>query len=294
MDKYLGLPNVVGRHKKEAFQNLKDKIHYRIGGWNTRLLSQGGKEVLIKSMIQAIPTNAMSCFLLPKSFCEELENIVAKFWWQKGHGRKGIYWCQWKYMYRSKEEGGLSFRSMAKFNVSLLAKQGWRLLTNPKSLVARVLKAKYFPNRDFLNSRLGNNSSYTWKSIWASKGILEKGICWKVGRGTKISVFNDVWILGVKNLILASLVNEPSDYRVAKLIDANNRNWKKELIDATFREEIAEKIYRIPLAREAHDDVLVWSVELSGEFTVRSAYKLLQNSEEDPRACALQPDYKKF
>lgn len=80
-------------------------------------------------------------------------------------------------MCRSKEEGGLGFRNMSHFNISLLAKQGWRIITNQNSLVTRVLKAKYFPNDHFLNSSLKNLSSYTWKSIWAAKAVLAKGLC---------------------------------------------------------------------------------------------------------------------
>ncbi|KAA3488894.1 reverse transcriptase [Gossypium australe] len=56
MEKYLGLPNVIGRRKKESFQNLKGKLQLRIKGWSNRFLSQGGKEVFIKSVLQAIPT----------------------------------------------------------------------------------------------------------------------------------------------------------------------------------------------------------------------------------------------
>ncbi|KAA3485113.1 reverse transcriptase [Gossypium australe] len=44
-----------------------------------RLLSQGEKEIFIKSVLQAIPNYAMTCFLLPKSLYGELENIFAKF-----------------------------------------------------------------------------------------------------------------------------------------------------------------------------------------------------------------------
>ncbi|KAA3471107.1 reverse transcriptase [Gossypium australe] len=46
-EKYLGLPNVV------------DKISLRIESWSNRLLSQGGKEVFIKSVLQALPTYAI-------------------------------------------------------------------------------------------------------------------------------------------------------------------------------------------------------------------------------------------
>ncbi|KAA3462518.1 reverse transcriptase [Gossypium australe] len=92
MEKYLGLPNVIGRRRNESFQNLKEKLQLRIKGWSNKFLSQGGKEVFIKSVLQAIPTYAMSCFLLPSSFCEELERIIVNFWWQKAYGKKGIHW----------------------------------------------------------------------------------------------------------------------------------------------------------------------------------------------------------
>ncbi|KAH1121340.1 hypothetical protein J1N35_004500 [Gossypium stocksii] len=81
LEKYLGLLNVVGKRKKESFQNIKDRIQQRINNWSIRFLSQGGKEIFIKSMLQAIPTYAITCFLLPKSLCGDIENIFARFWW---------------------------------------------------------------------------------------------------------------------------------------------------------------------------------------------------------------------
>ncbi|KAH1108221.1 hypothetical protein J1N35_011989 [Gossypium stocksii] len=107
----------------------------------------------------------MGCFLLPKSVCEDMKRIIAKFWWQKSFGKRGIHWCSWNSLCELKEFGGLGFRNFAKFNLALLAKQGWRLLENPNSPLAQTLKAKYYPNSDFLNSELGNLLSYTWKSI---------------------------------------------------------------------------------------------------------------------------------
>lgn len=43
-----------------------------------------------------------------------------------------------------------------------------------------------------------------------------------------------------------------------------------------FLENIPQKILQIPLAEEEHGDFQVWRGEHSGQFTVRSAYKLLQ------------------
>ncbi|KAA3454975.1 reverse transcriptase [Gossypium australe] len=293
LEKYLGLPNIVGKRKKESFQNIKDKVTQRLGQWSTRFLSKGGKEIFIKSVLQAIPNYAINCFLLPKSFCEELEAIFAKFWWQHGKKKKGIHWCQWKVMCRSKEEGGMGFRDMSQFNISLLAKQGCRIISNEESLVAHVLKAKYFSNTHFLNASLGNNCSYTWKSIWAASDVLKKGLLWRVGTGNSVSINQDAWIPDATNFRLSAVVNSMQDLNVNALIDTG-RKWKKELIKNTFPEEDSARILRISLAENPHEDFLVWGGEASGEYSARSAYKLLQIAEENPRAYAVQTVYRKF
>ncbi|KAA3472510.1 reverse transcriptase [Gossypium australe] len=96
LNKYLGLPSMVGRKRKLAFQALKDR----------------SKEVFIKTILQAIPTYSMTCFLLPKSLCLEMENIMNSFWWNKTNGKRGMHWCDWKTLSSNKEEGGLGFRDL--------------------------------------------------------------------------------------------------------------------------------------------------------------------------------------
>ena len=65
-DKYLGLPVYMGRSKGKMFSYLKDRVWKDIEGWKEKLLSQAGKDVLIKAIAQAIPSYAMSCFDLTK------------------------------------------------------------------------------------------------------------------------------------------------------------------------------------------------------------------------------------
>ena len=49
-EKYLGLPSLVGRSKRNTFNDLKDKLGNKLSGWKEKLLSSAGKEILIKSV----------------------------------------------------------------------------------------------------------------------------------------------------------------------------------------------------------------------------------------------------
>ncbi|XP_074337026.1 putative mitochondrial protein AtMg00310 [Apium graveolens] len=100
----------------------------------------------------------MSVFLLPLEITRELERDITKFWWNpKSDERKGIHWMSYDRLSRHKSTGGMGFHDFRDFNMAMLGKQGWRLVTNPNSLVGRVFKARYYPQGNFLDSGLGNN-----------------------------------------------------------------------------------------------------------------------------------------
>ena len=75
-EKYLGLLSFIGREKKACFTNVKEQIWEKMQGWKEKLLSQASKEVMIKVVIQSIPTYSMSVFELPVSLCNEIETMI--------------------------------------------------------------------------------------------------------------------------------------------------------------------------------------------------------------------------
>ena len=88
-EKYLGLLTLIGKNKKASFRYIKERVWAKLQGWKEQLLFQAGREVLLKAIIQAIPTYAMSCFKLPVTLCNEIESLIKKFWWgQRGEQRK--------------------------------------------------------------------------------------------------------------------------------------------------------------------------------------------------------------
>ena len=75
-EKYLGMPAFVGRAKKQSFIYIKERVWKKLQGWKEKILSQAGREVLIKSVIEAIPTYSMSCFKLPKGLIKDIEVMI--------------------------------------------------------------------------------------------------------------------------------------------------------------------------------------------------------------------------
>jgi hypothetical protein len=68
--RYLRMPSMIGRNKKAIFGYLKDRMWRKIQGWSGKHLSKAGREVLVKSVAQAIPAYCMSTILLPETLGE--------------------------------------------------------------------------------------------------------------------------------------------------------------------------------------------------------------------------------
>ncbi|KAL0340132.1 UNVERIFIED_CONTAM: putative mitochondrial protein [Sesamum radiatum] len=182
MELYLGLPSKVARSKKELFSTIRDRIWKKISGWNAKLLSQAGREVLIKAVLQAIPTYVMGCFRLPVTLLREIQSMISNFWWSNG-GQHKIHWVAWQRLCESKLAGGLGFRQLRLFNLAMLAKQLWCIWCFPDRLLSRVLRARYFPSGDIFSAALGTRPSFTWRSLIAAQYLFRAGCRWRVGSG---------------------------------------------------------------------------------------------------------------
>ncbi|XP_057533011.1 uncharacterized mitochondrial protein AtMg00310-like [Amaranthus tricolor] len=118
----------------------------------------------------------------------------------------------------------MGFRDLKCFNQALLAKQVWRLYEGTNPQLSAVLKARYFKNDDVLAARRGFDPSFTWRSIWGSKSLLQESLGWRVGWGWTINARNDKWLMiDGKFSCPKMLIDNIPDFKVGELIDADAR-----------------------------------------------------------------------
>jgi ribonuclease HI len=273
---YLGLPSMIGRSKKAIFSFIKDRIWKKINSWRGRALSKAGKEVMIKSVLQAIPSYIMSVYMIPSTIVSEIERLINGFWWGGGEDRKGIRWMAWDRLTCPKQLGGMGFRDFLAFNKAMLAKQGWRIMQNPDSMVAKIFKARYFPNSTFLDANLGHNPSFTWRGLWGAREVLLKGCRWVIGDGRKIRVMGDPWIREEGERWMRSPQQaEVYSLHVSDLMLDGRNEWDRRKVEDLFMREEAGKILSIPLFDSNREDKLVWDGDKDGIYSVRMGYRSL-------------------
>ncbi|KAF7120235.1 hypothetical protein RHSIM_Rhsim13G0061700 [Rhododendron simsii] len=240
--RYLGLPSFWGKSKMEAYSFIVDKTLGKLQGWKQKQMSQGGKEIMLKSVTQAIPSYAMSCFLLPKGLCDKLNSYVSNFWWKGDPESRGIHWCSWDKMSKSKNDGGMGFRNFRAMNEALLALRGGR-------------------------------ASWAWLSLLHGRELLLKGLRWQVKDGEDINFWKDRWVPSFKNFRIVSRKPDNCDViKVADVVNGGQGTWRRDVLNQIVSHEEMRAITVIPLSKYGGKDSLVWHHSRDGVYSVRSGY----------------------
>jgi hypothetical protein len=127
----------------------------------------------------------------------------------------------WEVMTRPKFLGGLGFRDLELFNLSLLARQAWRILQEPLSLSAKILKAVYFPTSSFLEAELGSHPSQIWRSIMDGRGVLVQGLIKRIGDGRSTQIWSENWL--------------PRDNNLRPIVSLRRAKWLPSCDGAEYR-----------------------------------------------------------
>ena len=212
---------------------------------------------------------------MPASLSREINADIARFFWGKSDGSKGVHWTSVDKLCLPKLEGGLGFRDLHAFNISLLSKQSWRIINNPDALWVKILKARYFPHCSLYDAVKGSRASWVWNSILKGREAIITNARWQVHNGKKIDVWRDAWVPGIEGgkVIPTTLNNRFTALSVSKLIDEDTGEWNINPIIPFITEKDAKAITSIPLCNRLDEDRIVWPLERNGCFSVRSTYR---------------------
>ena len=253
--------------------------------WKERLLSQSGKEVMIKAVIQSIPTYSMNVFCLPLGLIKDIKAMIRKFWWENQDNTRKMQWVKWRMLCSSKSLGGMGFRDLQQFNDALLGKQVWRLVHEEDTLLCRVFKPKYFPSGCILDDDINPRSSFAWKSIMQARDVICKGARWRVGDGSSIDIWKHRWLDSSGGGKILSPRMDSSLAVVKDLFITGTKMWNSDLLDQMLKS--------MPVSLHTDRDALIWPWTLDGVYSVKSAYRILANESLLSQAGSSNPEASK-
>lgn len=105
-----------------------------------------------------------------------------------------------------------------------------------------------------------------------------------MGNGTEISILKDPWLPCDTNPFVSTREPGLVNMKVANLMHADRLAWDVDLVRDMFNERESEAILSIPLCSSRQKDIWFWQFDKSGQYTVKSAYRKLQDLKEEAQA----------
>ncbi len=140
---YLGSPLFSSNSKTKDFKYLNKRVESRLKGWQCKCLSWAGRNTMIKSVAQALPTYTFSTIDIPTSVWKKLDSVTRHFWWNpKKEIGNYLAWKLWDLPCQPKV-GGLGFRQSKNLNCAMLVELTWMIASKRDSLCMRALHGKY-------------------------------------------------------------------------------------------------------------------------------------------------------
>ncbi|KAK6803734.1 hypothetical protein RDI58_001518 [Solanum bulbocastanum] len=113
---YLGCPIFYGRNKIFYYDNMIKRVDHKIQEWKGKMLSYGGRAILIRHVLQGMPIHLLSSLNPPKGVIRLLHRMFARFFWNNYSDKKSRHWFNWDSLCLPEDEGGVGFRLL--FDVS--------------------------------------------------------------------------------------------------------------------------------------------------------------------------------
>ncbi|GLT31840.1 hypothetical protein SLA2020_065480 [Shorea laevis] len=273
LGKYLGIPLVSRKLKKQDCNFILDKVRTKLDGWKAKFFSMARRTVLATSILASVPNYYMQTTMLPSSVLSQLDRITRDFLWGSSHQHKKIHSVGWDKVTLSKSLGGLGIKSAKETNEVAMAKLNWRLVTERDKLWCQVLSSKY--GIDDKPSPIPRNNSPVLNNIRKGNELFLKGVRWIPSNGQSISLWDDCWALDApfRTMLAGPLYPFDSQLSVAEVFP--HGCFQPNNVSYPLRDELLELIRATPIVMASSSgDSFTWKGSSNGTFSAATAYHI--------------------
>jgi hypothetical protein len=276
---YLGIPVHYRRLTLAEWKIVEERLQKRLSSWKGKLLSLGGRLVLINSVLTNMVLYMISFFQLPKGVLHRLDYFRSRFFWQGDNEKKKYRLTKWSVVCRPKDQGGLGVHDLEVKNKALLGKWLARLLTE-EGRWQQLLRRKYVGSKAISQVYWKPGDSHFWAGIMATKKYFFLFGSFSIRNGSEIRFWEDRW-LGTTTLreqypALYNIVRHKSD-TLQKVMETSppSMSFRRDITGPRLVSwnELLQRLASIQLVPGA--DEFRWNLTKNGKFSVSSMYKAL-------------------
>jgi len=276
---YLGLPMHFKKLRNRDWKVIEDRIEKRLGNWKGKMLSYGGRLVLLNYVLSSLPMFMLSFFEIPRGVLKKIEYFRSRFFWQYDSHKKKYRLIKWPLLCQPKDQGGLGIQNLDIQNKCLLSKWLFKLC-NEDGLWQELLRNKYMRDKPLALLEKKPRDSHFWKGLMGVKNQFLNLGRFKLVSGDQLRFWEDIWLgnqpLKFRYPVLFNIVRK-KHATVANVLSSSplNISFRRALVGNKLFEwhSLVASLTHVNL--EEGLDIFIWGLHKTGSFTVRSMYRAL-------------------
>uniref|UniRef100_A0A8I6YB15 Reverse transcriptase domain-containing protein n=1 Tax=Hordeum vulgare subsp. vulgare TaxID=112509 RepID=A0A8I6YB15_HORVV len=198
---YLEIPIHHRKLTNKEWKCIEDRFEKKLSCWKGKLLSYGGRLVLVNSVLTSMPMFLLSFFEVLVGVRNRLDFYRSRFFWQSDEVKTKYRLARWDIICRPKEQGGLGIENLEVKNRCLLSKWLFRLSVKTEDMWVQILRNKYLQQKTLAQVTARPGDSLFWKGLMRSKTVFFNRTRFIIGNGESTRFWKDT-LLGEEPLAL--------------------------------------------------------------------------------------------
>jgi len=190
---YLGIPMHHRKLRNSDWKTVEERFQKKLSGWKGKMLSVGGRLVLINSVLSNLSMFMLSFFEVPRGVLKRLDYYRSRFFWQSDGHEKKYRLTKWDVLCTPKDHGGSGILDLDLRNRCLLSKWVFKLI-NEDDIWQRLLRNKYLRHKTITQVEHMPGDSHFWSGLMQAKNDFLRMGKFNLGDGSQTRFWEDAWL----------------------------------------------------------------------------------------------------